>query len=176
MPDFTNETIDLDKLPKYEEISLTPPHPKYWKVIVINITIFLLFIAIGLGLLLWLNERVRPYHYSIIGVFLIFGLLLFLLQRASFKKRGFALREKDMVYKSGIIAEKTSIVPLNRIQHVALDEGVFSRMYGLATLQINTAGGSAGQMHIAGIPVEKARIIKEALVKRMDLLESLSAN
>ncbi|WP_379089825.1 PH domain-containing protein [Pedobacter sp. UC225_65] len=176
MQDFTNETIDLDKLPKYQEIVLTAPDQKYWKVIIINICIFLFIIGIGLGLFLWLNTYIKPYTYPIIGGFLVFGILLFLIHRASFKKRGYALREKDIVYKSGIIAEKTSIVPLNRIQHVSLDEGVFSRMYGLATLEIHTAGGSAGHMHIAGIPVEKASVIKEALLKRIDLLESLAAD
>lgn len=175
MPNFTNETIDLDQLPKYEETPLTSPDPKYWNVCVISISIFLLFIAIGLSLLLWLNDEVKHYTYLILVVFLGFSLLLFLLQWASFKKKGFALREKDMIYKSGIIAIKTSIVPLNRIQHVALDEGIFSRMYGLATLQLNTAGGSSGQIHIEGIPVEKAKIIKELLIKKIDLLES-SAN
>lgn len=174
MQDFTNETIDLDKLPKYQEIVLTTPDKKYWKVILINLCIFFTILGIGLGIFLCLNIYVKPYIYPIIGGFLIVTVLFFLLYRASFKKRGFALREKDIVYKSGIIAEKTSIIPLNRIQHVALDEGVFSRMYGLATLQINTAGGSSGHMHIAGIPLEKASVIKEALLKRIDLLESLA--
>ena len=106
----------------------------------------------------------------------IIVLLTFLLYKASFKKRGYALREKDVVYKSGIIAETTTIIPLNRIQHVALDEGLFSRIYGLATLEIHTAGGSTGHMKIAGIPVEKAKMIKEALVKRLDILENITAN
>lgn len=176
MQHFTNENIDLDQLPKYQEIVLTAPDKKYWKVISINTSIFLLIIGTGLGIFLRLNVHVKPYIYPIIGGFLLFSILLFLLHRASFKKRGFALREKDMVYKSGIIAETTSIVPLNRIQHVAIDEGMFSRMYGLATLEIHTAGGSAGRMHIAGIPVEKANVIKEALLKRIDLLESLAVD
>lgn len=177
MQDFTNESIDLDQLPKYQEIPLNAPHASYWKVIVINICLFLFLAAIGVGLLLWFNANIKPYRYAVIAAFVAFGLLLIVLYRASFKKRGFALREKDIVYKSGIIAETTMIVPLNRIQHVALDEGIFSRMYGLATLQIHTAGGQSGHMHIAGIPVEQAKIIKEALVKRLDfILENPSEN
>ena len=83
------------------------------------------------------------------------------------------MREKDIIYKSGIVAETTSIIPLNRIQHVALDEGLFSRIYKLATLQIHTAGVS-GNMNIAGIPAHQARKIKEVLLSKLDSLEHLA--
>jgi len=170
MQEFTNEVIELELLPKYEEVNLNAPDPKYWKVILINIFIFFGLIATILISLIIFIDKIRPSAlYLVVGFVLIF-ILNFLLYRASFKKRGFTLREKDIIYKSGVIAETTSIIPLNRIQHVALDEGLFSRIYKLATLQIHTAGGSSGHMHIAGIPVEQAKAIKEALLKKLDLL------
>jgi hypothetical protein len=175
MQEFTNETIDLEKLPKYQEIELTAPNPKYWNVIVINLFVFLLLAGLGLTAFLLLNEAVKPYHLYIISGYLLISILIFLLYRLSFRRRGFALREKDIVYKHGIIAETTIIIPLNRIQHVALDEGFVSRLYGLATLQIFTAGGQSGHMYIAGIEVERARTMKEALIKRLDLLETETA-
>ncbi len=168
---FTNEPIEINSLPKYEEVSLNAPHPNFWNVIVINILFLFVLGAIGLGLFTFFNEQLRPYSWYYSAGYLFVFLLIFLLYKASFKKRGYALREKDIIYKSGIIAETTSIIPLNRIQHVALDEGMFSRMYKLATLQIHTAGGTTGHMHIAGIPIEQAQAIKEALLKKLDLLE-----
>ena len=39
MQDFTNTTIDLDALPKYEEVVFQKLQPKYWNVIVINLMI-----------------------------------------------------------------------------------------------------------------------------------------
>ncbi|WP_199138605.1 PH domain-containing protein [Pedobacter sp. ASV12] len=169
---FANETIDLDQLPKYEETKLNAPHASYWRVILINLLICLLLLSGALAMLFFLNQEIRPYLVPMGIAYLLVWILLFVLYRASFKKRGFALREKDIMYKSGIIAETTTIIPLNRIQHVALEEGLFSRMYGLATLQLFTAGGQSGHMHIAGIPIAKARVIKEALVKRLDLIEN----
>ena len=175
MHEFTNEAVDINSLPSYQEVSLNAPHPNYWKVILINIFIFIFLSVVALITLIILNERVKPYSTYLIGGHIIISVLIFLLYKTSFKKRGYALREKDIIYKSGIIAEKTTIVPLNRIQHVALDEGLFSRTYKLATLQIYTAGDGTGHMHISGIPIELARAIKEALLKRLDLLEN-SAN
>jgi len=169
MLEFTNDPIEIDQLPKYQDIKLNTPHPDYWKVIVICIFIFFLLCGIGLTALIFLNEQIKPYYMYIISAFILIIVLVLLLYRASFKKRGFVLREKDIIYKSGIIAETTSIIPLNRIQHVALNEGMLSRMYGLAMLQIYTAG-SSGHMNIAGIPIDQAKSIKEALLKKLDLL------
>lgn len=176
MEEFTNENIDLKKLPKYQEIALTAPHPNYWKVILINIFICLFLTGAGLTVFLVLNDEVKPQRLFIIGGYLIIAILILVLYRASFKKRGFALREKDIVYKSGIIAETTTIVPLNRIQHVALDEGIFSRIFKLGKLQIFTAGGQSGHLHIAGIEIEKAKSIKEMLLRRLDQIETLADN
>lgn len=176
MQGFTNEVIDIDQLPKYEEVTLTSPHPKYWNVIVINICIFFLTGGIALIALIILNKLITPYLYFILIAYLIILAITFILYYLSFKKRGFALREKDVIYKKGIIAESTTIIPLNRIQHVALNEGLFSRIYGLATLRVYTASGISGHIFIAGIPVEKAKVIKEALVKRLDSLENGTAD
>ncbi|SFG75629.1 hypothetical protein SAMN04489864_102124 [Pedobacter insulae] len=171
MSDFTNNAIEIDQLPKYQEVRLNSLHPNYWKVILINISISFLLCGVGLAAFIYFNERVRPYAPYLIGTFVLVLILVILLYRASFKKRGFSLREKDIIYKSGIIAETTSVIPFNRIQHVALNEGMFSRMYRLATLQIYTAGGSSGHMSIAGIPADQAKPMKEALLKKLSLVE-----
>jgi len=167
MQEFTNNTIDLSTLPKYEETALTAPDSKYWQIIVINLLIFLFVIGIGLAAITFIDEETRANWFIFAGVFLIFAAFLFFIFRASFKRRGFALREKDLLYKSGIIAETTTIVPLHRIQHVALNEGLLSRMFQLGTLQLYTAGGSSGEIRIAGIPIEQAKSIKEALAQSL---------
>jgi membrane protein YdbS with pleckstrin-like domain len=164
MEHFTNETIDLQQLPKYEETALTAPSPKYWTVMVINLIIFLFFVALGTGALVIFNQAT---WMVFVIAYIAFAVCLFLIYRASFKRRGFALRQKDVLYKSGVLAEKTTIIPLNRIQHVALNEGIFSRMFDLGTLQIYTAGGSSGEIQIAGIEIAEAKAIREALVQRL---------
>lgn len=175
MPHFTNETIAIAQLPKYEETLLTKPDPKYWNIIVINLVMFLVFTGIGLTFLILVKAEIKENWFIWAGLLLVFAAFLFLIFRLSFKRRGFALREKDVLYKSGIIAETTTIVPLNRIQHVALNESFLSRMFQLGTLQIYTAGGSSGEIRIAGIPIEQAKAMKEALVQRLAIhLETVS--
>jgi membrane protein YdbS with pleckstrin-like domain len=174
MQEFTNETIDIDQLPKYETVLLAKPHASYWKVIAINLLIFLLVTAAILVALFLNVTEFRPYLYPIIGTYLLLAISLFALYRASFKRRGFALREKDIIYQSGIIASTTTVVPFNRIQHVALEEGVLSRMFKLGSLQLFTAGGQSGHLTISGIEIEMAKNIRQQLLKNLGQTENLT--
>lgn len=167
MQDFTNDTLDINSFPKYEEVPLHPVSKKYWNVVLINIMVFLLILAAGLAALLYFVNELRPYIYVICGGYLAFGFLLILLYKTDIRRRGFAVREKDIFYKSGIIAISTTIIPFSRIQHITLDEGFFSRMYRLGQLRVFTAGGSSGSLHIPGIEIEQARQIKELLMKQI---------
>ncbi|NII83607.1 MULTISPECIES: PH domain-containing protein [unclassified Pedobacter] len=169
---FTNEVIDLDLLPKYEDLQLSRPHPDYWKIICINLLIFFGLLGITIGILLFFIDELKPNAKWIIPLYLFFLAIFLLLYRASFKKRGYAVRTHDVIYKSGIIAESTTIVPLNRIQHIELNEGIFSRIYKLGSLQLFTAGGQTGHIHISGIAIDEAKRIRDLLLKKLDLLEN----
>lgn len=168
---FTNQTIDIDSLPKYQEVTLQPIHPKYWNVMVINIFIFIIFLLMAfVGISIAAPEKLPTLFYVLTPLLIIaFGGFLFWINRMAFKKRGFAIREKDLLYRSGVLATTTIIVPFNRIQHIAVNEGVFSRMYGLAALEIYTAGGSSSDLTISGIEKEKAISIKEFLMNNINI-------
>lgn len=172
MQDFTNNAVDLDSLPKYEEVSFLPIHGKYWNIMVINLLILTIVIFIATAVFfvsIYRDERFGSMFY--IGVlFLVFGFigLLFWINRIAFRKKGYALRERDVLYRSGVWSTTTTIIPFNRIQHIAVTEGMFSRMYGLASLEIYTAGGNSSDLNIAGIEKEKAYAMKELLMKNLN--------
>jgi membrane protein YdbS with pleckstrin-like domain len=164
---FTNTTIDIENLPRFEDVVLNNIDKKYWRVILINLFIFITLLGVALSILIIFTEHFRTNWWIYLLGLLGFSVFLLILYSASFKRRGFALREKDILYKSGVLAESTTIVPLNRIQHIALNEGIFSRIYGLATLQIYTASGNTGEIQISGIELQQAKNIKEALLNRL---------
>lgn len=167
MQDFTNETLDIDTLPKYEEVALNALNKKYWKVVSLNIAIFLFILAAGIATVLFFVEGLSPYLYLIIGTFLLFSILLIMLYRASIKRIGYAIREKDLIYKSGIISISTAIIPFTRIQHITLNEGIFSRMFQLGALHVFTAGGISGSITIPGLDINLAKTIKEELNRQL---------
>lgn len=172
MPLFENDTIDISSIPRYEEIELNKPHPDYLKIIYINFSICFIVFGALIGLGVTFIDELKPNAVLIASIYLVFMALLILLFVASFKKRGYAVRSKDVVYKSGIIAESTTIVPLNRIQHIELNEGLFSRIFKLGSLQLFTAGGDSGHLKITGIPIDEAKSIRDFLLNTLNLTEN----
>ena len=118
---------------------------------------------------LWMNiedsEEYSP--FLVFGIFLLIVNVSFLLYRISFKKKAYAFRNHDVIYRSGLIATNTMVIPYNRVQHVALHEGFLSRYFGLAKVEIFTAGGSASDIEIPGIAKEEAENIKQLLMGKI---------
>lgn len=167
MENFTNETIDTTLLPKFEEVQFSVLHHNYWKVILIGLTLFFLLIGIGAVLVLYFNEELSPFVIELIIVYVVLLLLVLLVSRISFRKKGFAFRTHDVLYRQGIIATNTLVIPYNRVQHVALHEGLLSRYFGLAKIEIFTAGGSSSDIQIPGIAKEQAENIKQLLMGKI---------
>jgi membrane protein YdbS with pleckstrin-like domain len=163
MTPFTNEVIQIDSLPKYEEVEMIPVQQKYWTVMIIHF--WIAFLVMG-GIVTGLSfiPEWRPNQMFIISGYLIFMIIWFFLQRISFLKRSYVVREKDIIYRHGILATITTIIPFTRIQHVGINEGFVSRIYKLAQLQIYTAGGSSGDLKIPGLRKEDAEKIKEVIM------------
>ena len=168
MGNFTNETINTKQLPRYQEVELTSLHSNYWKVLLIN-NLFIYSIIATVMIFLWMNiEDSQDYNpFWIFGIFLLVVNVSFLLYRISFKKKAYAFRNHDVIYRSGLIATNTMVIPYNRVQHVALHEGFLSRYFGLAKVEIFTAGGSASDIEIPGIAKEEAEYIKQLLMGKI---------
>lgn len=167
MENFINEKIDTTLLPKFEEVEYSSLHPSYWKVSLITIAILFLVIGIGFGYAILTDKEAASYQMQIIVILLVLLGLVLLFSRISFKKKGFAFRNHDVLYRSGIIATNTLVIPYNRIQHVSLHEGIISRFFGLAKLEIFTAGGNSSDIEIPGIEKTQAENIKQLLMGKI---------
>lgn len=177
MFEFTNPPIDIDNLPKYQEVSFTAINKKYWNVVVINLSIFAMILLGVLGIV-FLSVFTHPetevgavFYITFLGVAIGFIIFLFWINHIAFQKKSYAIREKDILYRSGVLATSTTIIPIGRIQHIAVTEGVLSRMYGLASVEVYTAGGSSSDLRIPGIAKDKAYSIKEFLMNNIDSVE-----
>lgn len=167
MEDFTNETIDTKALPRYEQVALTSLQGNYWTVIAIGVSaVFVLLFAVLITILYLVEEVVEQKPLLFGGLAVLFVLVLFL-SRVSFRKKAYAFRQHDVIYRKGIIATNTMVIPYNRVQHVALHEGLVSRWFGLAKVEIFTAGGVSSDIEIPGIPKEEAEDIKQLLMGKI---------
>ncbi|MFN3756114.1 MAG: PH domain-containing protein [Flavobacterium sp.] len=164
---FTNEPVIIPSLPSFEKVIFTPLHKDYLNVVYISNAIFALVISVIYLILVFSNDWFREHLLWLAALKIMFIALLFIISNKGFKRKGYALREKDVLFKRGLIAHKTTVIPLNRIQHVATHEGFLSRMYDLSEVQIYTAGGSSSDLSIPGLPKEEAAKIKNYLLTQI---------
>lgn len=164
MEDFSNKPLDVDTLPDYEKVPLNTMHKDYLKVMYFSVGIFMMILALGLIIFYVFNSFISEYILVFSGLYFAFLGLNFWLTRLRFKKRGYALREKDIIYQRGVLSTHTTIVPFNRIQHVAINEPVILRLFDLAALQIYTAGGSSSDLQLSGLTKAQAHKIKSFLM------------
>ncbi|MFE1103589.1 PH domain-containing protein [Nocardiopsis alba] len=77
---------------------------------------------------------------------------------------------EDVVYtRSGWIARHWQLVPVNRLQTVDHTQGWLERIFGVATLEVQTAS-YAGSSTIEGLDAEEARALSEELAVRAGTL------
>ncbi|PZR03871.1 MAG: hypothetical protein DI539_25915 [Flavobacterium psychrophilum] len=167
MEQFTNETIDTLSLPKFEDTVLSPLNISYKKVIYFNLGLTFLISATIIGVCLYFIEELRSYWLAVILIYALLLLFSTVINLISFRNRGFAFRNHDVIYKSGAIVLETTIIPYNRVQHVTLHEGILSRKLGLATIEIFTAGGINSDIKVPGIEKEHAEKIKQLLMGKI---------
>ena len=142
---------------------MTQIQQKYWTVMSINFLITFL-LAGGLITAFTFLPDMRPYQWYVFGGFVLLMGIMITLQKRAFYKRSYAIRERDIIYRRGLLSTNTTIIPFTRIQHVALNEGFIARYYGLAQLQIYTAGGSSSDLKISGLSKEDAEKIKSVIL------------
>ena len=150
---FTNNQVNSELLPKAEEVLFQSIEKNYWKVMKwIWMIIWSIILLIGIMLFVFTPELL-----NIATVFFILIPLLslcfisFWLMKKSFLQKAYALREKDLLYKSGWLIQSISAIPFNRIQHCSVSSGILERTQGLASLSIFTAGTAGSDLKIPGL-------------------------
>lgn len=171
MEPFTNETLHIDNLPKFEEVAFSPIHPSYKKVVYLNLAIFFLILGGIFAALIYFEEEFQSQTIiiSTVSGFLLLLIVSFVWYSIAIRRRFFAVRERDILYKRGVLSTTTTIMPFNRIQHVALHEGAFPRIFNLAQIQIFTAGGATSDVKISGLEKEQAEKIKALLMQQIQI-------
>lgn len=168
MENFTNNPINMESLPKFEEVELLQVSQKYLVKMSIGTGIFMLvcFVALSVAYVVFPEffQKYLPYFIVFLVIYFAWS---FFSNFKSYKKMGYGLRERDIVFRHGFIFERTTVVPYNRIQHVSGNRGILDKLLGLSTVNIYTAGGSGSDLTIPGLLLDTAEPLKEAISERM---------
>lgn len=163
---FENLPVDAESLPRVEDIDFKSIEKKYLRVTLIASAIFWLILILGWLAIAHFSEMEKTllnYLAGVGGVFVL-GTLNFIVTILGFKKKKYALRQRDVLYTKGLLWHVRTSIPFNRIQHAELKQGPLERIYGLHSLKVYTAGGQSSDLVIPGLKEETALAIKDFIL------------
>jgi membrane protein YdbS with pleckstrin-like domain len=167
--DFLNEPVQPESLPRAEAIPFTALSPDYRKVLRLEWVIFIVIFLLAIALLFFIVKPLQqPLSMAIAATaWLLLAGAWYLLMEKSLASKGYAIRDKDVIYRSGWLIQTTHTCPFNRIQHSTVTMGPLERKFGLARLVLFTAGSSAADMSIPGLTESGAQSLKEWITKKI---------
>jgi len=108
---------------------------------------------------------------SVILAYLVLVLIFIeVFARLSYNNWKYDFGSSNLKTERGIIWKHYSNIPYERVQNVDIHRGIFARMFGFSTLQVQTAGFSGSPIsegHIPGVSVKEADEVREFLIKKI---------
>ncbi|MGI6370797.1 MAG: PH domain-containing protein [Ignavibacteria bacterium] len=165
--DFSNKQIDIEQLPKTEQISYTQVEEKYKKVLYGKYLLLLGIPTVIATVVSFFAEEDRIVLLAVAFIFFaILCMMLFLTGRI-YEFIGYAVRENDICMRSGLFFKNYVVVPFNRIQHITVEQGVLARAFGLASLKVYSAAGNYNDFVLNGITKERADEMKQFILEQI---------
>jgi len=158
---FLNNQVFPSELPSIQDIKYQGLQKEYLNAEMIGQGIFwaiVFLVAIG-GSFIVSDDAPSWAKYVIYSIMSLLAIFSFTMTFIGFKRKQYALRERDIIYKSGVLWRSNVVIPFNRIQHAEVSQGPLDRLFNLSRLKVYTAGGSSSDLAIPGLlPLEAERI------------------
>ena len=87
--------------------------------------------------------------------------------RKAWMFKGFALRENDISYRSGIVFPTVTTMPYNRLQQVSVKQNPVARFFNLYSVEVVNGAQAIYSLSIPGLTKERADQIKSIMIERM---------
>ncbi len=163
---FQNPEIALSDLPGTDDVQWQALDPAYKRLRRLQNSFGIVAAAVPLVTFnVVANLPLLPAVVLAVG-WVVFAALLLTWPGISLPKHGYVLRDKDILFRKGVIWRSVTAIPFNRIQHVETSSTPFDRKFDLATLQLFTAGGSSGDLKIDGLSTDIAEQLRVFILEK----------
>lgn len=159
---FENAEISLEHLPTADHLEWQPLDSRYVRRL--QVAALINASVIAAAVLAFQITQIRIGTQIPVGIAWILVVIAFVGGLAwppiSVPRKGYTVRDKDIVCKSGVFWQTVTAIPFNRVQHVETGSTPLDRRFRLATLQLYTAGSSGGDLKIHGLPADVAERLR----------------
>ncbi len=163
---FENVEISLDELPGVGNLEWQPLDAAFRSRMIVERLITIAVLLAG-GIVVSTVPPVPLYPaVLIIAGVVIASAALMISPFIAIPRMGFVVRDKDIVYRSGVFWRKVTAIPFNRVQHVETSSSPLDRRFNLASLKVFTAGGAGGDLKIDGLGKERAEQLRALVLEK----------
>ncbi|MYA34552.1 MAG: PH domain-containing protein [Gemmatimonadales bacterium] len=171
-----NPEVPLHALPGAEAVDWVPLHPRFARRLQVGAFLrSVVYVAAAGGLHITVLVRnpgafaaaapwLPAFLWTLLATFSVWSVIWPLI---AVPRRGYVVREKDLLYKSGVLWRSVKAFPFNRVQHTKLDSTPLDRRFGLAGLSVFPAGGGRGN-RIRGLGQETAERLRAYISERIE--------
>ncbi len=164
---MSNRQIGIGITDPIEGLRYEPVSPKYRSVQIVGAAIVYALLAVIALLLLMLAGNLWwcVAAESVIAASFIINLAVL---RKAYLFKGYALREHDITYRSGVIFPKITTVPFSRIQQVGISQNPVSKFFGLCAIDVVNGAQGLSSIAVRGLTKEKADVIRNVITQRLN--------
>ena len=138
-----------------------------------GISVAVLFVILPIIFLAFAALELPEYAFLFILITpLLFLLIIYLIAKLEYHFYRYQLNEDGFYKERGIIAKKYVTIPYEKIQNIDIHQNVISRILGLYSVQIQTAGTSSvahAEGVLPGVNKDEAERLKTELLRRSRL-------
>jgi membrane protein YdbS with pleckstrin-like domain len=164
---FQNPEIELSMLPSIDDLEWQSLHPAFKRRLRVHLAIVLLIVAVAFTIPSFIPDVPLLVTASLWASLAIAATGMMIWPALAVPRRGYVVRDKDIVFRDGILWRSVTAIPFNRIQHVETSSDPLDRKFELATLQLFTAGGSSGDLKIDGLGKDIAEQLRAFILKKV---------
>ena len=125
----------------------------HWSIYALPVTVFLIAILVALGGGGWIAG----------GVLGAIGLVLLLPPWIRSSSSEFAITNKRVLIKLGLIRRHSLELLLQRVEGIGVDQGILGRILGYGTITVSGVGGTKEAFRMISNPLEFRRQVQASL-------------
>lgn len=171
-----NSTVSIEQLPTISNLdkqTLSEQYAPLNRLLNLGLILFVCVIGVAVYFQPFIpvpKDLINVLPFVIWAIALL-GFLFTWYNHARDQAKFYTLRELDLHYASGLFFRKVVSQPITRIQHIELKRGPIERKFGLATLQVFSAGGEMHTFQIPGLPVDTAQQLRQFILQHKDVVK-----
>ena len=165
---MANRQWHLEDVDRVEELSYVPLDKSYLKAHAVMTALAWLGLML-LPMCLFFVEEFGGRGLIVIcaeAVMLTAAIINLMLLPRAYSCKGYALREHDITYRSGIVFPKTVTIPFCKVQQVSIRQNPVTKMFGLYAVAIVNGAQMLVETVIPGLTRQKAEEMKSLLIER----------